>query len=767
MKKTLNKVVVTLCVISVGFNQNSDRIDEPIEYDNLEDQKEDALQEPVEEPKEQEFYQVDNKENEDDEEKEVYSQEEVPQEEIPQGEVYQDEVHEQELNHEEEFIEEVNYQEDVHDEDILQEENKQDEIPQDDTLQDEIPQDEVYQEEIPQEEIYQEEIPQEEVYQEEIPQEINNQDEVQNLRNELERVKKERDDALQELAQYRADKDKLSLLTEELQGMINQTTSFSETNSISGLDTSLSATPSIQDDDISSIFSITTVSMNPYTQQALQKQLESLQISYQQLQNKDIMNMNTIRNLQAQVNTLTVDLHNKSLRIKDLEEIENTNRYTVESLQNTLSNKDVCINNQKIENNKQIERIQLMQRQLEIIKKEFGEVKQQKIDSKQDYEKKERELNNMVTELTNERNQLLQDKIEKEDEIMKLTQTLLELQKQKQEEEEEKMIHSDSEDSFYSIQDFTQVESESSFAVDTVQVMISKSEDPVVLFLSKKDNEEGLLLLNQRIENILQEVEEKNMEISKQHEQLQLKIEELKRKQEEITVLQGMLSNSEVSLKKEKETVEMQNETIVQLQESISSKDLQISSLNNNELENRKLISSLNSQIKMMEANVTASLKTTQDNDIDIVALQTKVDESTSEILKLTTALEKQRVLYDTLKNDYTQLASINEDKNKEYKELSGKYFELKGNFSKCIQDYKTKLHNAYAKKMELVKQEIAKRNNQITDLQKKYKQAVEIIQSVSHPESITSQSTVYENEIEEMRKEIEKKNKLVACMII
>ena len=111
--------------------------------------------------------------------------------------------------------------------------------------------------------------------------------------------------------------------------MINQTTSFSETNSISGLDTSLSATPSIQDDDISSIFSITTVSMNPYTQQALQKQLESLQISYQQLQNKDIMNMNTIRNLQAQVNTLTVDLHNKSLRIKDLEEIENTNRYTV------------------------------------------------------------------------------------------------------------------------------------------------------------------------------------------------------------------------------------------------------------------------------------------------------------------------------------------------------------------------------------------------------------------------------------------------------
>ena len=52
-------------------------------------------------------------------------------------------------------------------------------------------------------------------------------------------------------------------------------------------------------------------------------------------------------------------------------------------------------------------------------------------------------------------------------------------------------------------------------------------------------------------------------------------------------------------------------------------------------------------------------------------------------------------------------------------------------------------------------------------DLQKKYKQAVEIIQSVSHPESITSQSTVYENEIEEMRKEIEKKNKLVACMII
>ena len=68
---------------------------------------------------------------------------------------------------------------------------------------------------------------------------------------------------------------------------------------------------------------------------------------------------------------------------------------------------------------------------------------------------------------------------------------------------------------------------------------------------------------------------------------------------------------------------------------------------------------------------------------------------------------------------------------------------------------------------MKLIKQEIAKRNNQITDLQKIYKQAVEIIQWVSHPESITSQSTVYENEIEEMRKEIEKKNKLVACMII
>ena len=168
-----------------------------------------------------------------------------------------------------------------------------------------------------------------------------------------------------------------------------------------------------------------------------------------------------------------------------------------------------------------------------------------------------------------------------------------------------------------------------------------------------------------------------------------------------------------------------------------------------------------------MEANMTASLKTTQDNNTDIVALQTKVDEAESEIVKLTTALEKQRVVYDTLKNDYEKLTSINDNKNKEYKELSGKYFELKGNFSKCVQDYKTKLHSAYAKKMELVKQEIAKRNNQITDLQKRYKQALEIIQSVSHPESITSQATVYENEIAEMRKEIEKKNRLVACMII
>ena len=58
MKKALNRVIVTLCVIIVGFNQNDDRIDEIVENQNFEDQKVEAYQEPVEEPIEQEFSQV-------------------------------------------------------------------------------------------------------------------------------------------------------------------------------------------------------------------------------------------------------------------------------------------------------------------------------------------------------------------------------------------------------------------------------------------------------------------------------------------------------------------------------------------------------------------------------------------------------------------------------------------------------------------------------------------------------------------------------------
>ena len=137
------------------------------------------------------------------------------------------------------------------------------------------------------------------------------------------------------------------------------------------------------------------------------------------------------------------------------------------------------------------------------------------------------------------------------------------------------------------------------------------------------------------------------------------------------------------------------------------------------------------------------------------------------------TELERQRVVCESLNKKCSELEKQVEAKNQSYHGLVEKYNALAIQAKTMVQETKQRLTEAYQKQVDSVSGELKKKDEQLSDLKRKYHDAMAVVESFHSSRGARVEEAgdaqaaeSYKNDILRLKKELDEKTKALegAC---
>lgn len=532
-------------------------------------------------------------------------------------------------------------------------------------------------------------------------------------------------------------------------------------------DQTLSVTPSLAGDDASSIITFTTMSVNPYAQEAIQKQNETLMITVQQLRAHEAVHQKTITQLKSTLDALTVELHKRDLTIGNLTEASTKQNETIESLRDTIKENNDCLAQQTQAN----EAYQVvMSNMQEKLKKKEAEV--EAVKTEQEAERQTQEV--AVRTLQQRVSSLEEEKKEREAALGQAQAQLVEKEAALQ-----ALRSQERDDDMASVFSYHSAEGEEDRRVETPrnEEVVSfgplNGQDAIELKLDVEENKEGITVLRDTL------LEYQNAILTYQNSILQERdkngalFTQLNDKTNEVVALESKLSLLQIEAEKEKKE---KKDALTQLEATTKEKEEKERALSKEEEEKGELqetIRTLTEKVSVLEASVRANVTTADETKVALTASQQQLQSKTEEFDLKKTELERQRVVCESLNKKCSELEKQVEAKNQSYHGLVEKYNALAIQAKTMVQETKQRLTEAYQKQVDSVSGELKKKDEQLSDLKRKYHDAMAVVESFHSSrgarveEAGDAQATEsYKNDILRLKKELDEKTKALegAC---
>ena len=187
----------------------------------------------------------------------------------------------------------------------------------------------------------------------------------------------------------------------------------------------------------------------------------------------------------------------------------------------------------------------------------------------------------------------------------------------------------------------------------------------------------------------------------------------------------------------------------------------------------QETIRTLTEKVSVLEASVKANVTTADETKVALTASQQQLQSKTEEFDLKKTELERQRVVCESLNKKCSELEKQVEAKNQSYHGLVEKYNALAIQAKTMVQETKQRLTEAYQKQVDSVSGELKKKDEQLSDLKRKYHDAMAVVESFHSSrgarveEAGDAQATEsYKNDILRLKKELDEKTKALegAC---